>query len=106
MSWHVLCYSQSLRILSIDHLCRCVDLLVKLVGEDTMALGLQEHICRVSLHMRSLASLKVRSDLEEDLHDCNGAWDGSGTASLWPRHSHCNKYPPSISSQICDLQTA
>jgi hypothetical protein len=41
------------------HCSRYVDLLVKLAGEEAVALGLQEHVCRLSLHMDSLARLKV-----------------------------------------------
>ena len=40
-------------------LIRCVELLVSLSNEEVEELGLQDHVCRLSLHMKCLAALKV-----------------------------------------------
>ena len=38
---------------------RCVELLVNLSSKAAVSLGLQDQVCRVSLHMKGIAALKV-----------------------------------------------
>jgi hypothetical protein len=55
---------------------------VKLAGEEAMALGLEEHVCRLSLHMDCLARLKVRAILGSAEKSCAASCNALRTESF------------------------
>jgi hypothetical protein len=56
LTFFMIAYNRIYLILYDD---RSVNLLVQLSSEESAALGLQEHICRLSLHMSRFTCLKV-----------------------------------------------
>jgi hypothetical protein len=45
--------------LSTGSPCRCIDMLLNFTNDEPRSLGLERHICRLTLHCKDLVRLKV-----------------------------------------------